>query len=214
MNLDNLKCYSFYSIYICIRQEKPLLPSPPNYGGKFAPVALVCLGKLGKFAPIYNWGCAMESRQISRKSGPAPKRGQVSVSITNWHGFRERLRSRAKKPVPIGAIVGGVVGGVVLVAFIAGLLIWRRKRQPTSGATAPAHETYVGDAAYGGQEKYAPSGSPYTQSQPGTPGLGPAPTMNYRNGMYAPVQTQNAGGPHSIAPTTWTGATYVGHPEL
>ncbi|KAF8605543.1 hypothetical protein BDV93DRAFT_554398 [Ceratobasidium sp. AG-I] len=51
------------------------------------------------------------------------------------------------KPVPIGAIVGGVVGGVVLIAFIAGLLIWRRKRQPTPGATMPAHETYIGDAA-------------------------------------------------------------------
>ncbi|KAF8605549.1 hypothetical protein BDV93DRAFT_554403 [Ceratobasidium sp. AG-I] len=109
------------------------------------------------------------------------------------------------KSTPIGAIVGGVVGGVALIALIVGILIWRWRRQPTGDTTAPQHETYVGDAAYDRKESYV-------QSPPGAPGF--ASTMNYQAGMYSPTQTQNAEGQHSITPTTWTGATYAGHPEI
>ncbi|KAF8605546.1 hypothetical protein BDV93DRAFT_506651 [Ceratobasidium sp. AG-I] len=120
--------------------------------------------------------------------------------------------SSGSKSAPTGAIVGGVVGGVALIALIVGIVIWRRRRRSSQDALSPQHETYIGEAEYVTKESQAPAGSPYTPSPLRTPTF--APTVNYQSGMYVPTQPQNTGGLVSVAPTNYTGTTYVGHPEL
>ncbi|KAF8605551.1 hypothetical protein BDV93DRAFT_521395 [Ceratobasidium sp. AG-I] len=53
--------------------------------------------------------------------------------------------STKPKSVQIGASVGGVVGGVALIALIAGIVIWQRRRRSAQDQTTSEQETYVGD---------------------------------------------------------------------
>lgn len=141
---------------------------------------------------------------------PSVNSPPATTSASSIPSTSSSVVTSSSESTPIGAIVGGVVGGITIIALIAGFLVWRWRRRPTQNTTAPGQEAYVGDASYIGKEAYAHP-SAYAQNLSGTPSF--APTMDYQHAGMHPA-AQNLGTAHSITPTTWTGATYAGHPEI
>ncbi|QRV91975.1 transmembrane protein [Ceratobasidium sp. AG-Ba] len=98
---------------------------------------------------------------------------------------------RRKNSVPVGAIAGGLVAGVIgLVVIITLAVVYvRRKSSQASPETA-----------------MSPAEDKSKQVDPGYSGT----HLEY---TPRPMSVQGGGG-GSIAPTTWSGPTYKGHPEI
>lgn len=151
-------------------------PKLPFLGGPFlSQVYLVVDYETGVFslAPI-NRGTAKASAglvTLGCDAEPAPK---PSPNLSPLEG--------TKKKSNLGPIIGGVVGGVVLIAIIAAIFIFRRRRREDPNAltdssvlplpTKEQNEAHHGfhHQPYDAPPAFSPSPSPGPYSPPNSPG--------------------------------------------